>query len=117
MTETERLRKLLNEHGVKWKDASTGHIKWTFWGDNCWFTEYEDGKTGWGISGPDTPEQAVKVTLGYGTCHIEDRNGDWYCTQCGEIVGTCDPASELYIDGNVIDLWKYCPSCGAKVVS
>lgn len=51
------------------------------------------------------------------TCRIEERNGDLYCNACGEMVGTCDPASELYIDGNMVELWNYCPHCGARVVS
>ena len=51
------------------------------------------------------------------TCHIEERHGDWYCTGCGEMVGTDDPTSELFVDGNAIDGWKHCPNCGAKVVS
>lgn len=49
------------------------------------------------------------------TCHIEERGDDWYCDACDEMVGTCDTASELYIDGNAIELWNYCPNCGAKV--
>jgi ssDNA-binding Zn-finger/Zn-ribbon topoisomerase 1 len=51
------------------------------------------------------------------TCHIEERKGDWYCSACGGIVGTCDCTSELYIDGNALDLWEFCPRCGARVVS
>lgn len=50
------------------------------------------------------------------TCHIEEQNGDWYCSACGEVVGTGDCTDERYIDGNAIDLWEFCPRCGAKVV-
>ena len=50
------------------------------------------------------------------TCHIEERYGDQYCTCCGEMVGTCDPTSELYISSNAVELWNYCPSCGARRV-
>lgn len=50
------------------------------------------------------------------TCRIEERHGDWYCTRCDEMVGTCDPASELCVSGNMIELWNYCPFCGSKVV-
>lgn len=50
------------------------------------------------------------------TCHFEERHGDWYCTNCDEMVGTFDPLSELFIDGNAIKEWCYCPNCGAKVV-
>lgn len=51
------------------------------------------------------------------TCRIEQRYGDWYCTGCSEMVGTCDTASELYIDGNAVETWNYCPNCGARVMS
>lgn len=50
------------------------------------------------------------------TCRIEGRYGNQYCTCCGEMVGTWDSTSELYIDGNMVELWNYCPNCGAKVV-
>lgn len=59
----------------------------------------------------------LNAELGNGTCRIEERNGDWYCDACGEMVGTCDPASELYIDGNAVELWNYCPNCGRRVMS
>jgi Lar family restriction alleviation protein len=51
------------------------------------------------------------------TCHIEGRYGNQYCTCCGEMVGTWDSTSELYVSGNMVELWNYCPNCGAKVVS
>ena len=50
------------------------------------------------------------------TCRIEHHYGEWYCNGCGHMVGTCDTASELFIDGNAIELWKHCPNCGAKVI-
>ena len=58
----------------------------------------------------------VAIAEGRGMCRIEERYGGWYCTDCGEMVGTYDPASELHIDGNAIELWDYCPRCGRKVV-
>ena len=76
-----------------------------------------------------TPDEAIErigklATLGgelnsraERTCHIEERHGDWYCTRCDEMVGTCDPASELCVSGNMVELWNYCPNCGAKVVN
>lgn len=51
------------------------------------------------------------------TCRIEGRYGNQYCTCCGEMVGTWDSTSELYIDGNMVELWNYCPNCGARVRS
>lgn len=58
----------------------------------------------------------VAIAEGRGTCRMEERRGDWYCTDCGEMVGTCNPESELYIDGNAVELWGFCPRCGRKVV-
>ena len=59
--------------------------------------------------------ERFEATLGRGTCRIEAHFGEWYCTGCGEMVGTCDPTSELCIDGNAIELWSYCPNCGRRV--
>lgn len=50
------------------------------------------------------------------TCRIETRNGNQYCTRCGEMVGTWDIASELYVSGNMVEMWNYCPNCGARVI-
>lgn len=58
----------------------------------------------------------VAIAEGRESCRIEEKHGDWYCTCCGEMVGTCDPASELYIDGNAVELWGFCPRCGRKVM-
>ena len=128
MTATERLRQLLDERGVKWSKGRYDRREFTRWyirNNNGYisasFRDVFAGENG----GPDlrcefynlTPEQAVEVTLGRGTCRIDYHFGEWYCTGCGEMVGTCDPASELCIDGNAIELWSYCPNCGRRVES
>ena len=52
------------------------------------------------------------------TCRIENTKGEWFCSCCGEVVASDDPWCELFTNGNAIEeLWNYCPSCGAKVVS
>lgn len=113
---TERLRELLDERGVKWgetRDGATafsdesGHVRWAIacGAAKCFFEV-----------GPLTPEQAIAATLGAGTCHIIERHGDWYCDACGDEVGSSDPTSELFIDGNAIELWDFCPRCSRKVV-
>ena len=117
MSATDELRRLLDERGVKWGDFSDEKCKHTDWNNlSCWFTEYPDGWTSWGMTKRGTPEQAIAATLGRGTCHIEERNGDLYCDVCGNEVGSFDPTSELFISGNAIELWEFCPRCGAKVV-
>lgn len=121
MTATERLRQLLDERGVEWMGTSytkptQGHPTNTSLDEehhNVVFIEYVDGSV---LRLFDlTPEQAVAATLGRGTCRIDYHFGEWYCTGCGEMVGTSDPTSELCIDGNAIELWSFCPRCGRKV--
>lgn len=65
MTATERLRELLDERGVKWEDYSDEKRKHTDWNNwSCWFIEYPDGWTSWGMTKRGTPEQAIAATLG-----------------------------------------------------
>jgi len=114
-TETDVLRRLLDERGVEHYDGTES----TLWlRDGVGYRASADE----GLNGfmqlhlwCTTPEQAIAATLGTGTCKVDVRNGDWYCDACGEMVGTCDPASELFIDGNAIDMWKYCPFCGRRI--
>ena len=49
------------------------------------------------------------------TCRIENTNGEWRCSCCGEMVGCDDPWNELFINGNAVELWNHCPNCGARV--
>ena len=65
MTATDELRRLLDERGVEWEDDSEEWIKHTSWNDaNCWFNEYPDGLTAWGMINRGTPVQAINATLG-----------------------------------------------------
>lgn len=59
--------------------------------------------------------QTIAATLGVGECEIAHRNGDWHCTGCNEMVGSDDPWNELFVNGNAVELWRYCPNCGRKV--
>lgn len=64
MSATDELRRLLDERGVKWSDASDDDIQHTTWNTgSCWFSEFNDGWTGWGMSMGGTPEQAIAATL------------------------------------------------------
>ena len=123
---SDELRRMLDERGVEWGNVRNDGSESDYLTE--WQFEDNQGKaiaTEWAVgSGLSveihryhlTPEQAIAATLGAGMCHIENHHGEWYCTGCGEMVGTCDTESELCIDGNAIDLWNYCPNCGAKVV-
>ena len=65
MSATEELRRMLDERGVEWSDASDKNVSHTTWNDmKCWFIEFQDGWTAWGTSMHGTPEQAIAATLG-----------------------------------------------------
>ena len=69
MTATDELRRLLDERGVEWGDSSDENVLHTTWnGMNCWFNEFSDGWTAWGMAMGGTPEQAAK------------RRSEWYVT-------------------------------------
>lgn len=65
MSATDELRRMLDERGVEWSDASDKDVLHTTWNNmNCWFIEFQDGWTAWGMTMHGTPEQAIAVTLG-----------------------------------------------------
>ena len=116
MTATDELRKLLDNRGVEYGSGFGGDTLWTGrYGIEWRWDKQEDTLAMY--SHTITPEQAIAATLGTPerTCHIEERYIDWYCDACFEMVGTCDTTSELFIDGNAIKLWNYCPNCGRAV--
>ena len=122
MSATDELRRMLDERGVEWTKpkSATEFIQTTFL-CNGWGIEVLERNIGLCVTATnifDTPERAISATLGgeERTCHIEGRYGNKYCTYCGEMVGTWDSTSELYVSGNMVELWSYCPNCGAKVV-
>lgn len=64
MSATERLRAMLDERGVPWKDY--GHENHTWWGE--WHAENRASVNGLflKVEGVVTPEQAIEATLGRG---------------------------------------------------
>ena len=110
MSATEELRRMLDERGVEWRDSSDKNVLHTTWNAmNCWFNEFPDGWTSWGMAMRGTPEQAIEATIGR-TCRMlpgrpyYDMGEEGYtCSECG---------SWAKLD------WvaRYCPNCGAKVV-
>lgn len=65
MSITDELRRLLDERGVEWRDSSDENVLHTTWNDmNCWFNEFPDGWTAWGMAMRGTPEQVIAATLG-----------------------------------------------------
>ena len=112
---TEVLRRLLDERGVEWERGLPTEtiVREPI---DALYVERPDGRMHVYFRSYLAPEQAIAATLGRGTCHIETHFGEWYCTGCGVMVGTCDPDSELCVDGNYVSLWNYCPNCGRRVV-
>lgn len=108
MKATEELRRMLDERGVEWQDGSDENVLHTTWNDmNCWFNEFPDGWTAWGMAKRGTPEQAIAATLGSGTTTMTTDAGsqNWY---------SCDACDA---DGYAAAVPNYCPNCGAKVVN
>lgn len=111
MTETHRLREMLDEQGVEWwhdADVSPDHTEWMT--DCMAFTSL-------GVDGDMlavktiskmTPEQAIAATVGERTT---TRNGKRVrrhyrdvplCECCGQAIGD--------------ERYNYCPKCGARIV-
>ena len=124
-TATVELRRLLDERGVEWgnirQDGSESDYltEWQFDGNEAKAIAIE-----WSIDNLSidislygrTPQQAIDVTLGRGTCHMElpGLRGPAYtdvyvCSECGGevMVGTVMGES---------DVPRWCPWCGRKVV-
>ena len=110
MTATDKLRRLLDERGIKHSD----HYLYTSLRDAngvLHLASEQIDKTL--ILDCLTPEQAVAAISGERTCHRVDVNGYGFrfeCSACGyvAIIHNC----ETRLD----ELPSYCPNCGAKVV-
>ena len=64
---------MLDERGVEWCDSSDENVLHTTWNDmNCWFNEFPDGWTAWGMAKRGTPEQAIEATLGNEESYTRD---------------------------------------------
>lgn len=125
MTETERLRALLDKRGVKHYDGT----ECTYWGytvlarsDGSFpiyrfsATEVTDGVSVRLLR--VSPEQAVEATLGRGTCrNISPKLGNDEFT-CEECLARVYGSSGRWFDVN----WEYhkfnfCPNCGRRVAN
>ena len=108
MSATDELRRLLDKRGV---EHSGNDANVTHWLNYAAVATEQPGKVLW-LSYYVTPEEAVNITLGRGTCeNIAQRYLDFLCSKCGFVHYIDD--SNCTGDGNE---WNYCPKCG-KVVS
>jgi predicted RNA-binding Zn-ribbon protein involved in translation (DUF1610 family) len=128
---TEKLRKLLEERGIKWRETiNHANCIFTWWEPPTFgivhAMDNEDGETLFMAclnSCDFTPEQAIAATLGSGTCTV---TRDFNCSNCGKQIGvvrncemyeTCDGRQAWKsLDHEVCDIPNYCPNCGAKVI-
>lgn len=108
---TELLRKLLEERGIEYETNDYMGTYGTNW-NGFMATQYSPNAN---LIMAVTPEQAIAATLGSEreTCHAESDLSEWVCSNCqcwiplGLTPDNIKHASE----------WRYCPHCGAEVVS
>lgn len=132
MTETDVLRRLLDERDVEYMkvDFLDGfldgeHItSFDVNGREYGYHEFPDGETllrVWHL----TPEQAITATLGTGTCHNVNHGHTFVCSECGANIDATSSIGYSYVDefgkrwygvSNDYGL-NYCPNCGRKVVN
>ena len=129
---TEVLRRLLDERGVEWGASDTYRLLVTSWSDasgHSWsFMEHRDGSFSKLTAYHLTPEQAIAATLGScncsnnctnsertGTCYDTGESRIFHCSECD--LGLDD----VFIDDEerytFADFPRFCPFCGAEVVS
>ena len=120
---TERLRALLDERGVEWRERVWGgkHSVTTFWNARGVRWHYRENRFGELRMHADglTPEQAIAATLGPGTCHDDGDPSDFCCSECGVrmFTDTSDTYTMIASDGHtIIKHPNYCPNCGRRVV-
>lgn len=114
MTDTEELRRLLDERGVEYEtdDTQVSEKDWYY----VTYVKEGYGRTWVYVEPPDcdllisynhdlTPQQAIDATLGRGECKIveDEDTGFLCCSECGAI----QPEDYTVY---------YCWCCGAKVV-
>lgn len=123
MTATDELRELLTAAGAEWNGTvgANGTV-WTHWdtfnGYRVHAMDNDDG-TLWLFNCWDlTPEQAIAVTLGQGTCQADEteristswkdgRHVTIHVMECSECGHTYEHVNGPY---------EFCPRCGRKVV-
>lgn len=113
MSATERLRKLLNERGVKYdaddttlSDGDVSQV--TYWQSRGieWSTDGRDEYLAFDAVQLITPEEAITATLGSGTCHLVPYNENYAtCSECG-----------ISLPRTHGGWWFYCPGCGRHLM-
>ena len=121
MSETDELRRMLDERGVECTTDDGEYLKetcWAYMGElMAYFVEFDNGTTRFELDHwYFTPEQAIAATLGGGECELvygENDHGDdgWWCQSCGGWFA----ASFRHTGRNNIIEPSYCQQCGKAV--
>ena len=116
MTQTEILRRMLDECGIEWYEASGV----TFFGTSGYGTRYAASEPECGIAlDPLTPEQVIAATVGRDTCRDTGDEMVFSCSACGFGLRDVRLSDESYLyddEGRLIEPWPlFCPNCGRKV--
>ena len=122
MTATDKLRELLEEHGIKHFDYDKGGRTQTQWAapDGTRYFTYETynnpSKTAkLVISWFPTPEQAIAATLGRRDCKLRDCEGSFSAVNRPVWLCDCGAFMTQYTDATTYHKPNYCPNCGARV--
>ena len=114
VTATDELRRMLDENSVSYESGGDWFTTWSSNGTVFWEASEYMGYIE--ITGTHlTPTQAIEATLGRGTCKMVVDNHhrvDKITTTWGCVCSACG-SFHKYSRG---EGWKYCPTCGAKVV-
>ena len=120
MTATEDLRHMLDERGVEWwNPVQMEGTEFTRWcdADNVQWTASEVRGSGKLRIGANfiTPEQAIAVTLGAGTCHITVQDNLAETDGMGDVWLECDACHWQMLLEPSTPRFNFCPSCGARI--
>lgn len=119
-TATERLRELLDERNVEWKEYGYENHSWWEGVDGVgWHAENRHSANGLyvKIEAVLTPEQAVSATLGSGTCEYAIKDNMNESEGMGDVwieCSACHCAFDYYADEWLMNM-HYCPNCGKAV--
>lgn len=119
MSATERIRAMLDERGVEWRERVWGgkHSVTTFWHARGVRWHYRENRFGEVRLHADglTPEQAIEATLGRGTCEVVSKlliEGEYVPSSYYEFEMECGEGFKW--DESIPP--RCCPSCGRMVV-
>ena len=121
MTATDKLRRLLDERGVKWEEVDK-HTLW--WGESVHHRASAYSSILFGeservhLSAMVTPEQAIAATLGSCNCSNSERTETCKLEDFADVPFSVDYEIEGYDMGSGRDYATLaeCSSCGAYVI-